>query len=192
MFFRDIAFYWMPSKRKSIDATLLDHRSRDTFLEFMFVIAIVGILTALAASNLHLFTSKVQMLEAVSLIGTYRADAIAYRAATGRFPDKLLHGETSSEFFGHVFRRAQWRDDELVLSLSDRALERMGYASNATMSTDNSVTLGFRVAVNPENGGLAWICGEKEAPAGFNAPDEQHTNVPSKFLPHFCRSSVPD
>lgn len=192
MFFRDIALHWIPSRRQAFDAALLEPVSRDRFLDFTFVIAIIGILMAIAAQNLYHFAIKVQMLEAVSLIGTHRANAVAYRAATGRLPTETMFDDTSSQKLGKNFSRVNWHNQELVLTLSERAIERFGYRQTDTIPTEKKLSLGFRVAIAPVSGNMVWLCGSQDPPAGFQGPAAERTNVPDRFLPHFCRASETD
>ena len=150
-----------------------DRRSREVFVELMFAAAIISVVVALATPSLRVFRDKVELLEAVTLSLGYRNDAIVRNALTGHFPERVPRPKPSMGPPGHSVASVAWRDDELVFGFDDRA-----------------ATLGFRAAIAPVSGGIVWLCGYREPPPGFAAPQARHTSLAAGALLHFCRSGA--
>lgn len=164
-------------QRRLFDSAVTDRSSRERFVELSSVVVIVCILVALAADGFHAVLDRVPIVEALSLISTDRADAIAFSASTGELPETTVAGLNARTPLGRYVERRAWQDRELVLHLTDRAAQG-----------DEAQSLGFRVAVAPVSGNTVWLCGRRDAPSGFVAPPPLHTTIPDDHLPHFCRA----
>jgi type II secretory pathway pseudopilin PulG len=157
-------------------------RRRGTLLELLFVVVIVGVLLTAFARVLSPLTIKLGVLETTSLLGTQRADALAFMATTGRLPP-----EAAQERATRNFAAPQWQDEELVFPATGPLLQRMVEIGAVEPGAKPAVS--FRIATSA-SGATVWLCGRRDAPAGFAAAPMRHTTIPAQHLPHFCRSAT--
>jgi type IV pilus assembly protein PilA len=137
-----------------------------TLIELMIVVAIIGILAAVAIPAYQDYIARAQVSEAVTLLGGAKTPLSEYIADTGNAPD-------ATAFTDIVGTRAGKYVDSMAVG---------GDATNvyltATMKTSgvNASVQGDTVRITSGDSARTWICS-----AGTTNP------VGSKYLPAACR-----
>ncbi|MCP3704227.1 MAG: pilin [Alteromonas sp.] len=154
-----------------------------TLIELMIVVAIIGILAAIAIPAYQDYTIRSQVTEGLNLAAEAKTSISEFNSDRGRLPGNntsagvALAGSITGKYVSSVTVTANGGIDILY-----------GNQANATSLATNTVSL--RPAFNAA-GGLVWICGNGDpvagggavaAPAAANA-----TNLANKFMPSVCR-----
>ena len=143
-----------------------------TLIELMIVVAIIGILAAIAIPSYQDYTARAQVSEAVSLAAGLKTPLAEYYQTKGSFPASpaLQASEIASTLKGKYVR-----DVKLT------RLNASGIAIVATMKQAGSaaaLVANRELHINTRDGGRTWLCGsnagaqpaisDKHLPAGCN------------------------
>ena len=143
-----------------------------TLIELMIVVAIIGILAAVAIPTYQDYTARAQTSEAVGLTSGFKTTFAEYYANYGMWPSWLTKvGDTISGAYVSsmtITTGAGATSNTVVIQATMKAV---GVNTNISAGT-------FAIATT--NGGLRWDCGN----AGSSAAD---TSIDSKFLPGACK-----
>jgi type IV pilus assembly protein PilA len=150
-----------------------------TLIELMIVVAIIGILAAIAIPAYQDYTVRAQVTEGMNLAGAVETGIADYFASVGSFPATLsLAGILSSPSGKYVSS----------IALTGGAISVM-YGNQA-----NSNVAGQTLALTPYTDGnqdVIWVCGAHNPPSGASLPTGvtgTTTTVIDKYLPQTCRS----
>jgi type IV pilus assembly protein PilA len=138
-----------------------------TLIELMIVVAIIGILAAIAIPSYNDYIARSQMSEAVELMGGTKTPLAEYFADKGAWPSVAdVAGTTSGKYTSTI----KGADDSSAASK---------YTVTATMKSTgvNTNIKGTTVTLETTDGGQTWTCS-----AGTAA-----TKVDAKYLPGACR-----
>ena len=150
-----------------------------TLIELMIVVAIIGILAAIAIPAYQDYTVRAQVTEGLNLAAEVKTAISDFHAARGRLPTN----NTSS-------------------GVSNAASITGNYVSQVNVTTGGTIniTYGNKVNTNASGGiltlrpgenaakGLVWICGKAATPTGTSAPaGTDATSLPNKYIPADCR-----
>ncbi len=118
-----------------------------TLIELMIVVAIIGILAAIAIPSYNDYTARAQMSEAVELMGGTKTPLAEFFADKGRWPDALA--SVSSSLAG-----------KYTATVDGAGVGTTSYTVTATMkATDvNSNIQGKTVTLATTDGGANWTC----------------------------------
>lgn len=132
-----------------------------TLIELMIVVAIIGILAAVAIPSYQDYTARAQVTEAVSLTSSFKTGLAEYYADRGSYPANLtaIGSTTSGRYVASI-----------VLSSTGSTV-----SVAATMAASVNPGIQNSVFVLQSNDSLQWICNT----AG--------TNVLSKYRPSTCK-----
>jgi type IV pilus assembly protein PilA len=143
-----------------------------TLIELMIVVAIIGILAAVAIPAYQDYIARSQVSEAVSLMGSSKTPLAEYFADKGFWPTALSEvlGNTSGKYTGGVTGFDTGSINGTASS----------YTVEATMKTQfvNAAITGQKVRLNTVDAGKNWLCTTGNITA--NA-------LSSKYLPGACR-----
>ena len=143
-----------------------------TLIELMIVVAIIGILAAVAIPAYQDYIARSQVSEAVSLMGSSKTPLAEYFADKGFWPSALSEvlGNTSGKYTGGV----TGFDTGTINGTSS------SYTVEATMRTQNvnAAITGKMVRLQPADAGKNWLC----TTGGLTA-----NAMSSKYLPGACR-----
>ncbi|MCH7508420.1 MAG: pilin [Proteobacteria bacterium] len=154
-----------------------------TLIELMIVVAIIGILAAIAIPAYQDYTIRAQVTEGLNLSAALKASVSEEFADSGLWPaDLAALGITNSPSGRYV--------NDLILNNGTISVT-YGNDSNATLATAgaNLLTIKPWVSLNLD---VVWACGNSGMPAGTGeAPtgpsDTIATTVPDKYMPSACR-----
>ena len=163
-----------------------------TLIELMIVVAIIGILAAIAIPAYQDYTIRAQVSEGLTLASDVKAGVAEYAAQTGNWPVDLVEAGLGS---------AAAAGDK-----SGRYVSQID-VSNGTITITygrdaNSKIQGGLLSIRPltnENGDVVWQCGKSDQPqntyvnsggaAGTGTDsDAGTTDLSDKHMPASCRS----
>ncbi len=135
-----------------------------TLIELMIVVAIIGILAAIAIPAYQDYTIRAQVSEAMSLTSGVRTAVSEFRQTTGVWPDDNLDAgvAASNEIVGNYV------DDVAVGAANGVITATFGNAANPVIATQTLTLTGDDSVA----GSVQWAC------AG---------TVDAKYLPASCR-----
>ena len=146
-----------------------------TLIELMIVVAIIGILAAIAIPAYQDYTIRSQVTEGLSLASAVKAGVAEYYANYGSWPaDLTTLGYTSVPSGKYVTSVAVSSGDIQIL-----------YGSQAN-SNIAAAELDLRPGLSGNND-VIWNCGY-HAPVGSNLGGSNGTSILAKYLPANCRS----
>ncbi|HEY4644760.1 MAG TPA: pilin [Steroidobacteraceae bacterium] len=171
-----------------------------TLIELMIVVAIIGILAAIAIPAYQDYTIRSQVTEGLNLAGAIKAAVAETFAQTGTWPTTLT--ELGIVDSGGTETPPQGKYVSGVDMVGAGTIQ-ITYSSPTSGGQANEVldteTLSLQAWVS-QNGDIVWRCGNSEPPdAGGNTVDSDAAGTPSvdsaanstvldKYMPAVCRT----
>jgi type IV pilus assembly protein PilA len=159
-----------------------------TLIELMIVVAIIGILAAIAIPAYQDYTIRSQVTEGLNLASDLKAAVAENYAQTGDWPADLQAIGLGSAAVGTD--KAGKYVQEVNIDLGTIVIT-YGLQSNSAI---DGQTLSLKPYRNP-NGDVVWVCGLASVPTGAvdtdsggTASGAVATNVLDKYLPSSCRT----
>lgn len=152
-----------------------------TLIELMIVVAIIGILAAIAIPAYQDYIVRAQTTEAFSLASFVKPKIVDYYRRFGRFPsDNRAAGLPSAgSIIGHYVGSVKVDGGAIDVRFRDKDINRA--LQGQVLSLRPLVVKG-----SPESP-MAWACGGADAPSGMEPVGEDRTTLKATLLPSSCR-----
>lgn len=152
-----------------------------TLIELMIVIAIMGVMAAMAAPTYQDFVIRSQVSEALQMSESIQKSVIEYYHEKKQFPaDNNAAGLSAPQhLIGNYVTAVQVRNGAVHVTF--------GHRINAHVQGKVLSLRPAYVSAHPANP-PSWLCGYAEPVPGMDAAGENLTDVPAMYLSPACRS----
>jgi type IV pilus assembly protein PilA len=152
-----------------------------TLIELMIVVAIIGILAAIAIPAYQDYLIRSQVTEGMSMAAAAKASVSEYYANKGSWP-----ADNSAAGLG-VASQIQGKYVSALTVSGGGITVDFGNEANAVL---DPAQLGLTPGAS-QNGDVIWRCGNSDDPSGWgsaaSATSGNTTSLPGKYLPSSCR-----
>ena len=149
-----------------------------TLIELMIVVAIIGILAAIAIPAYQDYTIRAQVTEGLTLAGDLKAGVAEWYANTGAWGDLADLGISggATDKAGKYVTQVDVQGGVITIT----------YGNQANQNIDGE-TLSLTPGLN-NNLDVVWRCGNANDPSGASMVTAGSTSVQNKYLPASCRA----
>ncbi|MBE8718390.1 pilin [Cellvibrio polysaccharolyticus] len=148
-----------------------------TLIELMIVVAIIGILAAVALPAYQDYTIRAQAAEGPTLAGGLRTAISEHYSDRGEWAANNAALGISGDIVGNYVETIEVEDGVITVTYGEKA--------NAASLSGKLLTI--RPALTASQN-VAWVCGYADVPTGASAEGTDATDVAEKHLPASCRS----
>lgn len=155
-----------------------------TLIELMIVVAIIGILAAIAIPAYSDYITRSQVSEAVNLGGGLKNPLQEYGDDKSAWPTKIVLPGTSpaaTEIVGALNGKYSTVQNTVEGTYPAGQIIATMSQGKASVGTTNILTY------TTANGGSLWACGNTKVGAGTDTVTGTGTTIDNKYLPNACK-----
>jgi type IV pilus assembly protein PilA len=156
-----------------------------TLIELMIVIAIIGVLAAIAIPAYQGYVIRAEVTEGLSLATAVQTNVVEYYTEHGSWPTQLLGPSPALGYTSNPTSRYVW----FINVSNGTVIIKYGNQANVTITVWNELDLRPRLDAN---GDVIWICGTAPMPPNLTDPPvpstPDNTSLSAQYLPASCHS----
>jgi type IV pilus assembly protein PilA len=166
----------------SLGAAMKSLQKGFTLIELMIVIAIIGILAAIAIPAYQNYTIRAQVTEGLSLADSFKTGVAEFYQNNGTFPVGTsvagsattipMPGASAGKYAGPI-------------TVTANGNIQITYNGSQASTKVKGLILYLQPGVDT-NGDVVWVCGTAATPTGVILSGAAATNVPAQYLPSSC------
>jgi type IV pilus assembly protein PilA len=158
-----------------------------TLIELMIVVAIIGILAAIAIPAYQNYTIRAQVTEGLSLAEGWKTSISEFYAQNGTFPATSSTTGSSTAVAMAGASSGKYVSLIAVASGGQIQITYAGPQANAKLSASGANMLTLQPGLNA-NSDVVWVCGLATAPSLSSAPVATATTISASYLPSACHA----
>jgi type IV pilus assembly protein PilA len=160
-----------------------------TLIELMIVIAIIGILAAIAIPAYQNYTIRSQVTEGLSLAAGWKTAISEYYAQHGSFPTLSTTAQAGAANAISITGASTGKYVSAISIVGNGVITVVyaGTQASAKLKVPATNTLTF-VPGTDANADVVWVCGTATTPTGVTLAGAAATTISAAYLPTSCHA----